>query len=722
MTRMDRRSFLRSMAAGISLSALPPVIQRALAIAPNNATGTINDVEHIVIFMQENRSFDHFFGLLPGVRGFSDRLTIPTVNGSVWNQTGVSGTRIQPYYLNPSLGDGVVTGGDHGWATQHSCWNNGAMYAWPQGKGANQSMGYLSQNELPFYWGLANAFTICDHYHCSVHGPTFPNRLFLQTGTNGAVANQLVCDTQTSTLVLAAPTTTDLTWTTTAERLAAAGVSWKVYWYPPDPAVTNMNAAFHNFRVCNQQLNTAYGTNATYTPAMDAVNPLAPGIANTMPDGGFLASLANDVANGTLPQVSWVHAPEAYYEHPGSSSPGQGEWYSQQLLEILTSNPEVWSKTVLLINYDENDCFFDHMPPPCVPSPNGSGGYYGKSTVSTEYEYFTMSSAAADPNSPSGAVIGPGVRVPMLVVSPWSVGGYVNSQVFDHTSTLRFIEQRFGIEETNITPWRRAVMGDMTSCFNFQNPVTVVPTLPAAPTQAAANALYASQDAAGAVPAITYGSAALPTQPQMLRPSKALPYHLHTSANVDAASGSVWLIFSNTGTQAAVFHVYDKLNLNNPPQRYTVEAGKEISDAWAAVKNNAGNYDLWVCGPNGYNREFTGNVNDIASGANPEVRVCYDHQNDAVYLTIMNSGSAAITVTVAANAYRTDGPWTYTIDPGMQVEPYWTLSDQYNWYDFTVSAPTAANGSGNTNFMRRFAGRLENGQDGVSDPAMGVAV
>jgi len=257
------------------------------------------------------------------------------------------------------------------------------------------------------------------------------------------------------------------------------------------------------------------------------------------------------------------------------------------------------------------------------------------------------------------------------------------------------------------------VFGDLLSCFDFRNPNSAKPALAPAPTRAQADATYTQQVASGGVPVPAVGTVPLPTQALALRPSRALPYRLHTSANVDLAGGMLWLTFSNTGEQGAVFHVYDELNLSRYPRRFTVEAGKMISDGWAAVADNAGRYSLWVLGPNGYHRRFKGDLSALASGPNPEVRVCYDPGGNAVQLTIMNMGDAPATVAVRANAYRNDGPWTYTVAPGMQMEPAWSLADSSSWYDFTLSM-----GEG---FERRFAGRLETGRDGVSDPAMGVS-
>ncbi|MGG1948268.1 phosphocholine-specific phospholipase C [Trinickia sp. NRRL B-1857] len=711
MTHIDRRSFLRAAAAGTAFAMFPPAIRRALAIPAHSPTGTINDVQHVVIFMQENRSFDHYFGTMPGVRGFGDRFTIPQPGGvPVWQQS--DGARsLLPFYLDSTKGNALLVGGAHSWTDAHAAWDNGRMAAWPAAKG-EMSMGYLRPADLPFHFALANAFTICDAYHCSLHGGTNSNRIFQWTGTNGATASNTAVVNNNGWDSFG-PSATGLTWTTYPERLQASGVSWKVYQNMPDNYTDNPLAGFATFRKVNE---TVPGSpDVPYTPAMEALSPLYKGIGNTMPDGGFLQALADDIAVGRMPQVSWIVSPQAYCEHPGVSTPGQGAYYLQRLLDTLTANPDIWSKTVLFVNYDENDCFFDHMPPPNPPSRNADGTYAGKSTASTEHEYFTVPNPPGDdsPLAPDGRTYGPGPRVPMFVVSPWSTGGWVNSEVFDHTSVLRFLEQRFGVQEPNISAWRRAVCGDLTSAFNFKTPNANPTTSLPAPSKASADAQNAQQSLLGAVPVPPVNAQQMPAQQQGTRPSRALPYELHTSASADTSGGLLWLTFSNTGTAGAVFHVYDKLHLDRAPRRYTVEAGKQISDSWRAMADDAGNYDLWVLGPNGFLREFQGNVAKGATGPVTEVRVCYDPANDAVYLTIMNVGNATSQVTVTSNAYRTDGPWTYAVPAGMQVEPYWTLAASSGWYDFTL---TAENG-----LMRRFAGRIETGKDGISDPAIIVS-
>ena len=741
----NRRDFLRLAGAGAAaagaLAALPLSIRRALAIPANNATGTLKDVEHVVILMQENRAFDHYFGTFKGVRGFGDRFPIPLPGGrSVWQQMRSNGSVLPPYHLDGTANNAQrATGVPHSWSDSQSAWDGGRMTSWPVSK-TDGSMGYFKEQEVPFQFALANAFTLCDAYHCAVHSGTDVNRSFHITGTNGATAaaNGVFVNNEWDAID-GDPATQDIgyTWTTYAERLEKAGVSWICYQNMPDEWGDNMLGAFVPFRRANiasgypvssggapgkpyWQTGQALPYHAYDRATDDARAPLYKGIANTLPGATpdrYLDTFRSDVANGRLPQVSWLHAPSIYCEHPGPSSPVQGAWFIQEVLDALTASPDVWSKTVLLINYDENDGYFDHLPSPSAPSRNADGSLAGKSTLSDAamaYEYFTQGAPASSKSQPKpdGRVFGPGPRVPLFVVSPWSRGGWVNSQAFDHTSVLRFLEARFGVQEPNIAPCRRAVCGDLTSAFNFATPNTeALPTLSGRSSRADADTLRAAQAALPKVPVPQ--DASLPIQATGYRPSRALPYELHTSARV-AAAGTVQLLFANSGTQAAVFHVYDRYNLGRVPRRYVVEAGKTLDDSWNAGRDNQGRYDLWVLGPNGYHRHFTGDANRLSGGAaSPEIRVCYDVANGEVYVDLTNGGGAACTFTVEARAYRQDGPWTAQVAAPGQTTLHWSLTDSGRWYDFAVRCDS------DRLFARRFAGRVETGAHSVSDPAMG---
>jgi phospholipase C len=345
-----------------------------------------------------------------------------------------------------------------------------------------------------------------------------------------------------------------------------------------------------------------------------------------------------------------------------------------------------------------------------VPSYNADGSLAGGATLSLAGEYFSDPEGkyrySADNISGSLRPWGLGPRVPMYVISPWSKGGWVNSQVFDHTSMGMFLEKRFGITVPSISPWHRAVSGDLTSAFNFASPNDEsFPELP----NVSGYALIESQQAA-------LPSPVPPSSPQSLfqepgtRYSRALPYELHTSART-ARPGTVMLLFSNTGSQGAVFHVYDRLHLERIPRRYTVEAGKNLHDVWN-VAADGGKYDLWVYGPNGFVRAFQGNLtvpDSLEVQFRPEIQVCYSPCDSRIYLKVRDVGGLTGHLTIKANAYRNDGPWTLKVVARATSVLDWSVSESGNWYDFSITG---------LNFMRRFAGRMETGVDGVSDPAM----
>jgi phospholipase C len=398
----------------------------------------------------------------------------------------------------------------------------------------------------------------------------------------------------------------------------------------------------------------------------------------------------------------------------------QGAWYIQEALDALTAVPEVWSKTVLIVNFDENDGYFDHVPSPAAPSINPDGSPAGKTTLRADDlapEYFNHPKPPGTTSQPlpDGRVYGPGVRVPMYVISPWSRGGWVNSEAFDHTSVIRFIEQRFGVKEPNIGRFRRTVCGDLTSAFNFANPNNEpLPQLPGRKTRAQADQLRADQEKLARI--LPPANPMLPRQAPGIRPSRALPYELHVSARTRERQGVVRLVFANSGEAGAVFHVYDKLHLDRLPRRYTVEAGERLDDDWTALADDAGRYDLWVLGPNGFHRHFKGDLNRLRPGgaAQPEVRAGYQARKGDLHLQLRNDGERDCVFTITAKAYRNDGPWTVKVKGGRDEDLRWNLDASGQWYDFEVSCDADAT------WLRRLAGRIETGRHSVSDPAFGL--
>ena len=470
--RISRRQLLAGGVAGATAIGLAragqvratghETVQRPLA---SPAAGSdLGAVKHVVFLMQENRSFDHYFGTMGGVRGFDD-----TTNRSAFSQAWPGGTQSEllPFRLNSKKQPVQCTNDlDHGWPAEHSSWDAGTMGAFVsthtsseyEGDLGIDTMGYYEKADLPFYYDLAEKFTICDNYHCSVLGPTHPNRLMSLSGTidPAGVAGGPVLVTNDSLTAFQGT----CSWTTMPEVLQEAGVSWKAYnpygslYQPGSPAFLNKNVLLYFEQHVSDPSSPLY---------QNAFNYYGPTVTGGLTSPGGPNDFASDVANGTLPQVSWIMTPDEYDEHP-PSPPALGEWFTQQVLDTLLSNPEVWASTVLFIMYDENDGFFDHVSPPT--SPAGTTG-----------EYLTVDPLPASANGIDGP-IGLGVRVPLLVVSPFSAGGYVCSDVFDHTSQLRFLESLFGVTAPNISSWRRSVTGDLTSTLPVLDaPVTKAPRL-----------------------------------------------------------------------------------------------------------------------------------------------------------------------------------------------------------------------------------------------------
>lgn len=833
-----KKSLLLSGAAGLS-TVLPASIQRALAIDPAPGS-TYLDAEHIVILMQENRSFDHCFGTLQGVRGFNDprALMLPDKK-PVWLQTNERGETYAPFRL--AIKDSKVTWmGDlpHARHTQVDAYNNGKYDQWLVAKKSNRSqyahmpltLGYYTREDLPFNYALADAFTICDQHFCSAMTSTTPNRSFFW---NGKITHEV--DGRPKAHIR----NTDfsygkLPWTTFPELMEQHNIPWKFYqnelscgggfkgeersWlanfgcnnleffaafnvkftpryvqslqkqvdtlpgeinelYEASPsseeaakktkaAIAKKQEALDKARAELAQFNQEQFNQLTesqkrlYNQAF-VVNSGDPNYRNLsklsyddngakrelqVPAGDLFYQFRKDVNEGKLPTVSWLAAPQNFSDHP--SAPWYGAWYVSEIMDILTKNPEVWKKTIFIVTYDENDGYFDHVQPFYIP--DGKRPETGKCSngIDTEIEWVRLENELAQgipEKQAREAPIGLGFRVPMIIASPWSRGGKVCSQLFDHTSTQQFLEVFFkkklgkDIRQTNISEWRRTICGDLTAAFSpFEGKQPG--TLPFLKRDAIVEDIYNAkfkpepngykQLSEQEIHRIIEQPGALDEwlrQEKGIRPSSALPYELYADAALSADKKHI-AIRMTAGNK-----VFGRQSAGSPftiyaPGQYTekgatdicrnwgfaVKAGDTLSYTWPLEAFDNGQYHLRLYGPNGFYREFKGQ----ASEHEPEARVEYElnartrKPTGNLLLHLVNPAQNAVQVTIRDNAYKKKDI-IKQVTKGGKLALKLSLKDSHGWYDFSVTVQGAAG------FEKRYAGRVETGKEGFSDPYMG---
>ncbi|MGN6375964.1 MAG: phosphocholine-specific phospholipase C [Sphingomonas sp.] len=678
---IDRRTFIlgasgAAAASGVSAAARPR----------QPGKGSLQDIEHVVILMQENRSFDHYFGTLRGVRGFGDPRPATLPSGRpVWAQHRADrdgGGIAWPFRLDYNSTDArCFTGLDHSWKDSQARWRNWDV--WAQEKGP-LTMAHLTRADIPYYYALADQFTLCDAYHCSLQGPTGPNRLFHFTGTNGLSVGQdgVYCvtnggsDPNPCADMAKDDASEGLPWRTYAGRLEDAGISWRVYQelanYSDNPL-----GYFKEFR----KLDTAssrYRRGRAYVDWIDGVAPADPEKTEAR---HLIAAFAADVAADRLPAVSWIVPMMQMSEHPDAPVPF-GEVLTARLIAALAAHPQVWAKTAFILNYDENDGFFDHVPAP-MPA---IAPHVGASNVDVRSETY------------QGEPVGLGPRVPMMVISPWTRGGWVNSQLFDHTSVLRFLEKRFGVAEPNISPWRRAVCGDLTSMFDFDVPYHErLDTAWAAALPSVDDYIRDTKALCADAPAPPIGKGeGVPVQEPGTRPARPLPYRF--AVEPAWSDAGLTLRFENEGPVGVVFGVQDEIAF--PGWRYfTVAAGTRIEEIWPLRPDQP--HALVVQGPNGFQREFRA----PAEAAPIAAMVAWRENGGAGTLSLANHSDAA--VSMALHCAHSGQHMQVTVAAQGDAKVPVKLAD-HRWYDLLL---TTAEGG-----QLRLAGHVENGTPGVSEP------
>lgn len=776
----SRRNFLKQaaiLAAGTTVTTMnASAVERAFAInAPKGST--FYDAEHIVLLMQENRSFDHLFGCMKGVRGFSDpRPKILPDGNKVWIQKDKEGKAIAPFHLDIHQTKITWQGGlPHSWPDQSKARNNGKYDQWIPHKTA-MTMGYYNRHDMPFYYALADAFTICDHYFCSSLTGTTPNRLFFWTGNirprpdGHSIAAVYNSNAESRNNVF-------VDWQTFPEILEDNGISWKIYqnelwtanlerkkdyWLgnygdnaieyvkrhrvklsayfrkngdktvTPHLSPEEVQARYNQLSQREKNLiDKAFTTNIEQEDYLE-LEPFTftndQGVEETVniPKGDILYQFRKDVENNKLPTVSWLAAPESFSDH--TDTPFYGTWYVSQVLDILTQNPEVWKKTILIINYDENDGYFDHIPPFVIPG----GATGGKVSAGIQCD--------SDFEKQSGWPIGLGYRVPCIVASPWSKGGFVNSEIFDHTSTLMFLEKflqkKTGkpIRCNNISSWRRAICGDLTSVFRpykgesfplpeFLKREKVIVTIQNAknkPQQLVPDPLTEPQiEKINKTDHLQDIAANTPLQESGTRPACAIPYRLHADCVLNKTSQQLELSFSAekvVGAKGAPFNMYTQTSYNNDKGKtwaYAVLAGDTVKDYLELAKFDKEQYQLSIDGPNGFCRVFAGDKHD------PELAIKFDYAQkplsgkaeEKIILTLNNNGREDLEIVITDPVYKKEEQ-TIVLNAQKSKKLKINLESTYGWYDFILKV------KGYKHFYRLYAGHVESGNISVTDPYM----
>lgn len=699
---LTRRRFLAlggaTAAAGVAGSLLPPSVHQAMAQPARR--GGLSAIEHVVVLMQENRSFDHYYGRLRGVRGYGDRqpLRLPD-GGSVLSQPDAAAGRVLPFSLREQarregrpLSDIQYLGDlDHSWEGSTAAWAQGWYDRWVPVK-TPPTMTYYDRRDIPLQYELADTFTIADAYHCSVFGSTNPNRNYLWSGTTGFEPGTRERAVTNAAYSYDHP---GYDWTTYPERLQAAGVSWRIYqeW---DNFTDNAVEYFVPFKRIGSKVLTgvdgAFRTTEEFyfslfgKPEAEQRRLLAQlraGRSRLSPSErslfdramyrswpeSLVPRLRRDIADGRLPRVSWLVPSAVDSEHPGASTPVGSATLVYDVLDALASDLETWSKTVLFINFDENDGYFDHVPPPVAPRPSSGEG----------------------PDWYDGKPIGLGPRVPLLAVSPWTIGGFVDSEVFDHTSVVRFLERWTGVREPNISAWRRVACGDLTSMFDFERSGRPPTVEQPGPVPSPIERWHPTPPA----------ERELPQQEPGRRAARPLPYRPVVKARI-RDDGSMQLDLENAGTASTHFTIYQYIDGGRPPQHLDV-AGRQRLRLPTAPKR----YHVAVQGPNRFWYELAGDPTGVAA----PVSVTVNHgRNDGwrrarLLLSLANDGDRPVTLLLTSLGY-VDHQATVRLRPGQRRTVPWPT--ERGWYDLEVTSPQERA------YRRRLTSRVEDGRPGIS--------
>jgi phospholipase C len=836
--KTNRREFLKQasiFSGGMALwGGIPQAIQKAMAISPENGS-TFYDAEHVVFLMQENRSFDHALGALQGVRGFNDPRAIKLANGMpVWLQKDNKGNVHKPFHLDIKNTKATwMKDIPHSWENQVDARNEGLYDGWIEAKrpGTKEfshvplTMGYYSRQDIPFYYALADAFTVCDQHFCSALTGTTTNRMYFWTGKSRKNDGFSVVRNSEATY------SKEVDWKTFPERLEENGISWKVYqneislssglsgedesllanftdnnleWFKQyhvrfakshypylqhlekelEIEISELQSGFEAEPVPGQEkelaelkskledtrkkLITFHPDNFSKLSEKEknlhlkafAINDEDPDFHSTewmiyekegeefktkIPKGDILHQFRKDVKTGTLPTVSWLVAPQKFSDHP--SAPWYGAWYVSEVMNILTENPEIWKKTIFILNYDENDGYFDHIPPFVAPHPTNTNTGKVSQGINTADEFVTLEEELAKPGMKQEharqSPIGLGYRVPLIIASPWTRGGWVNSEVCDLTSSImfleNFLENKTGkpIKETNISSWRRTICGDLTSAFrpyqgeeiDFPKPVPhkeFMEMIHQASFKSLPNNFTPLlNEELNDIKMKGIKSKILPKQEPGIRNSNPLPYEIYVDGGLNLSHQLFRMTFQNkteffgTKTSGVPIQVYAPCRyleegkwLPMKTWSFALESGSELDFVWPIQNFENGHYQLDAYGPNGFFRGFKG----IDDEPIIELLISYDIENKSnpvLILEVKNLDNAnSLDLELEDQAYGKEKHF-FNVGPLQKNIISLDTGKNFGWYDFALKM------AGFPNFERRFAGRIEAGIPSKTDPQMG---
>ncbi len=373
-------------------------------------------INHVIWIIQENHSFDNYFGTFPGADGIPPSTSLP--------ERPDGGARVKPFHM--PQGQPLIDL-EHSWETAHACYDNGRMDGFVWAEGSPYTMGYYNSSDIPNYWQYARAFTLCDRFFSSEMTGSSPNHVYTVAAQSGELNNV----GSLGALKRVMDDDDGFSFISIVKRFTGQDITWG-YYVETQPAPSNardINAHLANLAYPDPKVFTLWNP----MPGFKAIRENPSLMARLMPEEEFYRALRRGAG---LPQVSWLIPDFQDSEHPPEPL-DQGMWYVTRLINAVMDSP-YWQDSAIFLCWDDYGGFYDHVQPPEVDA----------------YGY--------------------GPRVPMMVISPYAKRGHISHYTYDFTSVLKFIEERWHLQ--HLAP-RDDRANDMLDCFDFNqapaSPMTI---------------------------------------------------------------------------------------------------------------------------------------------------------------------------------------------------------------------------------------------------------